>query len=344
MRKLQYRKFSLATHRISQNAEQPSVCQFELTFSCGLHCRHCYSDCYNKPAFRKKELSLKAVKRLLDKIRRQGVIWLSFTGGDPLARNDFPEIYAYAKAKGFLVSVFTNGYSLNKELIELFKRQPPFVIEMTLNAVKEKLYERISQVKGSFRKVVKSIQELSQERIPLKIKTLVTRDNVAHLTEIEEFLAIRGFSFQPDYHLLPRLNGDRAPCSLRVPAQTIIAKVDKKKKGLVRAAPLRALDSKLFWCALGAGQKFQVDPYGNLFLCPAIRFPAENILSRPIAPVFKKMLSLVREQSFSGNSRCLSCKIRAWCLYCPGKAYLENGDPGAPSKYYCQLTRKFLGR
>jgi radical SAM protein with 4Fe4S-binding SPASM domain len=345
MQELQYRKFSSRTHQRIQQTDHPSSCQFELTFGCPLHCRHCYSDCYNSGRYLKKELNTKNVKAILDKIRQEGVIWLCFTGGDPLIRRDFPDIYSYARRKGFLVSVFTSGCSLTKEMLALFNRQPPFVIEMTLNAEERRLYEHISRVKGSFARAMESIRLLRAEKIPLKIKTMVTKDNVSHLSQIKEFIAGHGLSFNPDYHLFSRLNGDKAPLRLRVSPGAIIAATGKAKQVATvceARPPLKNKDNKLFWCALGSGQEFHIDPYGNFFLCPAIRAPRENIINRPIKPVLLRLIERIREEEFSGRTKCASCRIRGWCLVCPGKAYSLTGNKESASRYYCRLTEEFL--
>ena len=42
-------------------------------------------------------------------IKEAGCLYLLLTGGEPLLREDFPEIYTFAKHNGFLVTVFTNG-------------------------------------------------------------------------------------------------------------------------------------------------------------------------------------------------------------------------------------------
>lgn len=264
-----------------------------------------------------------------------------------MTRKDFGEIYSYAKEKGFLISVFISGYFLSQQNLELFKRQPPFVIEMTLNAVSEQLHEYISRVKGSFAKAIQTIETLTKEKIPLKIKTLVTKDNLSQIPGIKKFLSLRGFSFFPDYHLFARLNGDTSVCQLRVSAGDVMVLIDKKKSNnrICGAVPkLKDYGNKLFWCALGAGQKFHIDPYGNLFLCPGIRNPSVSVVERTINPVFRKMLQKVRKSTFSARSKCANCRIRSWCLYCPGKAYLETKDMESFSDYYCQLTKEFLAR
>ncbi|MFA6383918.1 MAG: radical SAM protein [Candidatus Omnitrophota bacterium] len=344
MKELQYKTFSRKTHSAGLLERIPSSCQFELTFGCGLRCRHCYSDCYNKPEFIRKELGTESVKLLLDKIRRQGVIWLCFTGGDPLTRKDFCEIYSYARKKGFLISVFTSGYSLNNRILELFKDQPPFVVEITLNAADKKMYERISQVRGSFLRAVNGIKALTRAKIAVKIKTMVTKDNIGAVGRIKKFLADNGYGFDPDYYLFARLNGDIAPCELRISPAQVLAFAGKGKLNSKdpRIMPARNLNKRLFWCALGAGQEFHIDPYGNMFLCPVIRDSPVNIVKRPIAPAFKRMIAEVRDRVCSSAAKCASCEFRAWCLNCPGKAYSQTRDMESPVPYYCALTKQLI--
>ena len=100
----EYKDFSWSLH--SQRGRKPTVCQIELTYSCPLHCQHCYTDCYNKPSLAKNELSTAQVKLILDKCQKAGVVWLCFTGGDPVIREDFVKIYDYAKKLGFITTIF----------------------------------------------------------------------------------------------------------------------------------------------------------------------------------------------------------------------------------------------
>ncbi len=347
MRELGYKRFSENTHARGQQSGQRLSCQFELTFACGLHCRHCYSDCYNQPEFIKKELDTARIKLLVNKIRRQGVIWLCFTGGDPLIREDFGEIYAYAKQKGFTVAVFTSGYSLNKETIEIFKRLPPFVIELTLNAVEENFFERISGVKGSFQRVMGAVSILRKEKLPLKIKTMVTRDNIGHVGKIKKFLARHGLDFYPDFHLFARLNGDLTPCKLRVPPAMLLRQDGRKPKitdVCSGKTPSIIKQNELFQCVVRSTDGFRVDPYGNLFLCHGLRNGgySVNILKQPINLAFQRLKPLLSTREFLTDSRCAVCSVRYDCLNCPGRAYLETRDMESPSEYYCELT-KMLG-
>ena len=219
MKEIQYKDFSLRTHKKNWRINKPNVCQFELTFSCDFHCLYCYSDCYNNPGHIKKELSTNAVKMILDKVYEAGCLWLCFTGGDPLKREDFLEIYAYAKKKGFIITIFTNGYSLTKRIADFLTDEPPFVVELTINAVSKKTFEEISQVPDSYEKTLEGLKMLIERKIPLKIKTMLIKNNLEQLPKIKNFIAGLGLKFRPGSFIYARLNKDIYPCSLRITPQ-----------------------------------------------------------------------------------------------------------------------------
>ncbi len=110
-----YKDFSLKTHLANAHDNYPSLCQMELTFDCPFNCAYCY----NRPLAKNPKPCLKTreIKDLIDDLKRNRVLWLCFTGGDPLARKDFGEIYRYAYNQGFLLTVFTSGFLLNKKFL-----------------------------------------------------------------------------------------------------------------------------------------------------------------------------------------------------------------------------------
>lgn len=353
MKEIQYKTFSWNTHQKNWRIKRPNVCQFELTFNCGLHCRHCYTDCYHKPAYLNQELSTQEVRLILDKVYKAGCIWLCFTGGDPLTRKDFLDIYSYAKEKGFIITLFTNGYSMSKETTSYFKKRPPFVIEMTLNAVSQDLYERISQVKGSFKKTMLGIRLILKAALPLKIKTQITRQNLEELPRIKERIEGWGLNFRPSYDLHARLNGDLGPCNLRISPQEDL-ELDGNK---LRADDCRKPDNpagetagkrrdknqkperSLFRCAVTGGDGVHIDPYGNMILCNLIRSYNFNLLEVDIDYAQAKLLPLARERKFTTNSKCKGCNLRELCQWCPGRAYLETKSMEKPVRYYCELAK-----
>lgn len=348
MKEIQYKTFSWQAHEKNWKLKRPNVCQFELTFRCGLHCKHCYADCYNHPSYIKKELNTYEVKIILDKAFEAGIIWLCFTGGDPLTRKDFLDIYSYAKEKGFIVTIFTSAYSMTKEITDYLQKNPPFVIEMTLNGVTKETYEKISQVKGSFDKAMDGLKLILNAKIPLKIKTQVTKDNLKEIPLIKNFIEDLGINFRPNHVLYARLNGDLAPCNLRISSEEILQFNGRKKESkndcqLSHDTDKLKSDVNLFNCAIGGGDGINIDPYGNMFPCSLIRKPVFNALESDISYAADKLTAWVKEKKITKDSKCKLCNLRESCLWCPGRALIETGDMGTPIPYYCELASAMKG-
>ena len=92
---------------------------FELTFHCNLRCVHCYCNLpLDEQGTTDKELSTSEVFDIFDQITDAGCLWLLLTGGECLLRKDFFHIWAYAKKKGLLPTLFTNGTLITREIAD----------------------------------------------------------------------------------------------------------------------------------------------------------------------------------------------------------------------------------
>jgi len=102
----------------------PLMGGIELTSRCNLRCVHCY--CGDKRDSAAGDgLSTTRTLRLLDELADAGCMFLIFTGGDPLLRDDFRRIYRHARAAGTIVSVYTNGSLVTPEIEQAFRDMPP---------------------------------------------------------------------------------------------------------------------------------------------------------------------------------------------------------------------------
>lgn len=340
MKQRSYKEFSLAAHVGNLALARPNTCQLELTYACGLRCSYCYAGSYNRPEYIARELDTAEIKKIIDELRSLGVLWLNFTGGDPLMRPDYCELYSYARDRGFLITVCTSGYSLKKEHLDLFKRQPPFSIEITLNAVEEGLYERISVVKGSYKKALAAIAAVQRNKLPLKIKTTVTKLNLGHIPEIKRYVRQLGLKFDADYLLSSGFDHDKYPLAFQVPPEAIPGWLSRDNDICARPPQKsRAKRNSFFTCAVTAGDAFQIDPYGNITLCFAIRRPRINVLKKGVAESLRKLIKYFKELDFKHDAECMTCAKRDYCWWCPGRAFVETGSLEKPIAYYCKLAK-----
>jgi len=357
MKEIQYKDFSLKTHKKNWRINKPNVCQFELTFSCDFHCLYCYSDCYNNPEDIKRELSTNQVKAILDKVYQAGCLWLCFTGGDPLKREDFLEIYSYAKEKGFIITIFTNAYSLTKTIADFLKDKPPFVVELTINAVTKKTFEEISQIPDSYERTFENLNMLIERKILLKIKTMLIKNNLAELAKIEKFFKNLGLEFFPSPFINARLNKDITPCSLRVAPEEVFSNNERRNQDFINKkedkncfynrvenTQNQKQGTRLFRCNAGSRDGINIDPYGKMFFCCFMREPSIDLLKQDIQEALFGLFPQVAKNNFDKDSVCRSCQIRYLCYSCPGRAFLEKGDIESPIEWFCQSAHLVTGK
>ena len=94
----------------SRDKRVPFGFDLEITARCNNDCRHCYINLSagNREA-QGKELALSEIETIASQAVELGALWVLITGGEPLLRKDFFDIYKMLKKKGLLVSVFTNA-------------------------------------------------------------------------------------------------------------------------------------------------------------------------------------------------------------------------------------------
>jgi radical SAM protein with 4Fe4S-binding SPASM domain len=341
LRKSGYKNFSLKAHLGNSALGRPNSCQLELTYACGLRCLHCYVSGYNQPGHIRRELNTAQMKKIIDGLKSAGVLWICLTGGDPLQRPDFNRLYRYAYQQGFLLTVFTNGYSLNKETIALFKKYPPFSIEITLNAVEKELYEKMSGVEGSFKKTMAGIAALLRNKLPLKLKAMVTSLNAGHIKDIKKYARANKLRFMVDSFLHAGFDGDRTPLRLRVAPEYFYR---KKSERICAVEPQRAKNENLlFPCVAPGGDGFQISPYGHISACCLIRKDEFNVLTHGVEKTFQNMINYFNKIDRETDSQCRSCSKRDICGWCPGAAMVETGSLNKPIDYCCQIAHAYAG-
>ncbi len=289
----------------------------------------------------------------MDKLQEAGCLFLYFTGGEPLMRKDLPEIYLYAKKKGFLISLFTNGTLITKEWVDLLKKYPPFSIEITLHSIQEKTFDRITQREGSFQKVMEAIHLLYQYKIPLILKTVGLTLNREEILETKRFIRnMKGVYYKFDSLIIPRLDGNTAPLNFRLTPEEIveIETSDEEFRTQIRkvingGTGLPAPYQELLYPCYNRNGEFLIDPAGRLQYCLVERSFNINLLERDWESLWEKKVSSLHAQKLPPTSPCYACNLRRLCPQCPGRNRLLGKDIYTPIQYYCALAReRFINR
>jgi len=344
--KLSYSAFGAKISKEAIKNRIPIEGAIEITFRCNLRCVHCYCVCDTT----RKERSTEEIKNTIDEISAAGCLWLLFTGGEPFLRQDFLDIYVYAKKKGMIISLFTNGTLIDDYLAEILRDYPPFNIEVSLYGATLRTYEKISKVASSFSRCIRGIDILLKKRLPLSLKTMLMNVNKLELGQMQDYARKIGVKFRYDPLINPRLDGSKEPLSFRLTPEEVVASdmADEKRKHEWKQLyeySLEALNSEsLYPCGAGRSS-FVIDPYGNLSVCMIARKPSYDLNKGSFSKGWNEFIPreiLGLKHPIEGE--CVRCSYANVCDYCPGWAQLEWGEAESvrPIEFLCQITRQRL--
>ncbi|MFH1508545.1 MAG: radical SAM protein [Candidatus Omnitrophota bacterium] len=348
MRELSFNDFYQRIN--SRDVAFPLSAHFELTYRCNLNCIHCYCKGSENE---KKELALFEVKKIIRQLRQEGCIWLTLTGGEPLIRPDFLDIYSLARRKGFIITIFTNALAFNQKIINYLAKSPPFSIEITLNSLNPGIYSRITGVKNSLARVMDNIRELTKKKLAVIIKTNLLKQNINEIAGIKKWaednlarLSKNRYNFKCDPLIYPRLNANKTPCRHRLSPEEIFRVFQQDKdisrqyqEQLRKDRPVLLRENKYLYHCNSWMNKVFINPFGRLKFCVFSNDFSVDLKKKTFQEGFNAMAAKIPGQVFQTNSRCRDCPLRPICRWCPARAYLETGNREKPINYFCRLAR-----
>lgn len=330
----------------------------ELTARCNNDCTHCY---INLPAgdaaAKAAELTLAEIDDLASQAVSLGALWCLITGGEPLLRRDFADVYMLLKRKGLLITVFTNACLVTEEHVALFKRYPPRDFEVTVYGITEETYERVTRKPGSYAAFRRGLDLLLASGIPVRLKAMALRSNVHELPEIAAFCRAHTcdyFRFDPLLHLRydrdPRRNAEII--AERLPPEEVVRieaedpersqQMQDHCSDFVMPEMEQASDNHLFHC--GAGRDSCSIGYDGTFrLCAGLVAPGTtcNLRQITLAEAWNNLVPRVlglRASDEKFLSSCRTCPLINLCLWCPAHGYLESGRMDSWNASFCAVA------
>ncbi len=335
-----YSGFSARLHREVASKRIPAGGSIDLTSRCNLRCVHCYV----RSSTRQQELSLAEIERIFDELSAAGCLWLLLTGGEPLLRPDFSEIYLLAKKKGFLINLFTNAVLVNEDIAAMLAEWRPFAVEVTLYGATAETYERVTGVPGSFRRCLDGINLLRDKNIPLRFKSMLLTINSHELGRMMALAESLGGEFRYDGNIHGHLGGSREPCRFRLTPEQILEldvadsrRIDALREFLRFSSQFTRDPKRIYHCGAGINS-FHIDSQGRLCLCMLSRRESFDLCTGTFAEGWQEFLARVRFQETKGANACAACKLYDLCGQCPGWGEIEDGDPEQSSEFLCRLA------
>jgi len=333
-----------------------SQVSMELTERCNNNCLHCY---INLPAddekAKEKEITFEEIRRIADEAARMGCLSWHLTGGEPLLREDFSNIYLYLKRKGMRISLFTNATLISSETVNLFKKYPPQNLQVSIYGLSQKTYEAVTRNLGSFDAFKQGINLLKENRIPFTLKTAALLQNLDEIRAMRDFtqsLTGKHLGVVLKLNLGSRFNNGRERGhikKLRLSPDKVmqVLKQDEERyrKDIEKFCQKFlgiSKDDRLFICGAGAGG-CHIDAYNSFQVCMLLRHPdcVYSLRGGSFKEAWEKFIPRVRKIRANNKKyqeKCQRCFLKSLCEQCPAWSWMEYGVLDEPVEYLCEIA------
>ncbi|MBU7028690.1 MAG: radical SAM protein [Theionarchaea archaeon] len=159
----------------------PNSIVWDVTSRCNLKCKHCYVEAESKKT---EEPSTEEAKAIIDQLKKAKVFTLSFSGGEPLLRDDLFELLEYA-TKSLVVDVASNGLLIDEDIANQLKSTGIAYMQLSFDGL-EDAHDYLRGRKGAFNRLMETIEILKRVGLRFGVTSVIYRKNVHEIKEMIE--------------------------------------------------------------------------------------------------------------------------------------------------------------
>ena len=349
-------EISFLLHEKGRRMGLPISGTFELCKRCNFNCKMCYV--HRKGDTTENELTASQWLELGKKARDAGTVFLLLTGGEPLVRADFPIIYTGLKSLGLVVSINTNGFLLSDEIAELFIKNPPYKLNISLYGTDDESYQSLCGV-PAFSTVLKNIENLKTHGIQIKLNISITPDNCDKLDELYALVNRLGLNVKATTYMYPpvrtkdgktgensgRLSASKAAeyrvkwDEIRYGKNEFLRRVKGLEKGLYLNDKecIEPKDSGEEMRCRAGSSSFWINYKGEMSACGVMTNEVFDTATLGFEEAWQRVRASTAKIRLP--KECTSCRYRHFCNVCAAVCYCETGSTDKKPEYVCELSR-----
>ena len=324
----------------------PVAGNFELTARCNFGCKMCYvhdSDGTDElSADQWIEIGRQAVEK--------GMVFLLLTGGEPLLRKDFKEIYSALKKLGLLISINTNGSLIDQDMFDFLSENPPLRMNISLYGCSNETYARLCG-KPVFDVVSRNIIRLHEAGISVRINSSITPYNACDIKGLYKFAEQWDLPLKATTYMFPpvRVNGCKyGEAEHRFSAEEAAGYMMQCQEQYLTPERLAENYEEIFFededCA-GSDEHMRCRAGSSAFwvtwdgrMLPCGMFPSEGFAIAEHG--FEGAWQAVRAfaKSIVLPEKCGRCSHKRKCPACAAACLAETGRTDVLPDYICEMT------
>ena len=333
--------------------------KLDLTYRCNNACRHCWLWLPQDSYERGNELSFEEWRQIIDQARAMGCQAWSISGGEPMLRPDFAEIFDYLTRKAVSYKLNTNGTLITPEIARLLTRGGDKMV--ALYGATADVHDYVTRTPGSFEAAMRGFAYLKEAGAPFTVQLVPMRANYHQFDQMQALARSLSSICRVGAPWLwlsdcPSDARNREIAAQRLdpkevvvldrpnPAAELIDKLGLGKAG--QENPIEGAiqpDDRLFASCIANRRDFHIDPYGMMSFCYFIKDPAlrYDLRQGTFQEAWDQFIPSLADTVRGGQEyleNCGSCELRNDCRWCAVYGYLEHGRYAARVNYLCQAA------
>lgn len=169
--------------------------EFAPHYACNFNCEHCYEKKFRETMH--KPMTLKEQSWALGEALENGVLSITFVGGEVTIHPQLPELIRAAKPWKTYISIASNGWLLTEEKLAEFKALGVDKINMSLDSWDPVEHDTQRNKEGSHQRVMEAVDSCNRLGLAASLSMVVQRGS----TQTEGFRKIVEFSLEKDIRL-----------------------------------------------------------------------------------------------------------------------------------------------
>ncbi|HUU08910.1 MAG TPA: radical SAM protein [Phycisphaerae bacterium] len=293
----------------------PGTCTLSVTPRCPCRCVHCSADRFVTAD--RRELTIEELRSVVEQAVDLGVSNVVFTGGEPLARADLPDLIAHVDKTRAHAMIFTSGVLLTEKNVARLAEAGLDSMNVSIDADDPAVHDALRRVPGAFRKAMEGARRAREAGILTGISTYgshesVTSGGLEHLLQIardEGFHEVTIFDCVPTGKFLARpevIMGRKDIKRVRALADRYNA--DAHPMGIIAQAKANGYDGG---GCFGGFAQFYMTCYGDVNPCDFNPISFGNVRDEPLETIWRRLVAHPEYAPHRHSCRMQSRRYRA---------------------------------
>lgn len=327
----------------------------DLTYRCNNNCRHCWLRIPANSKEKEDEMTFNEIRKFVDEAKKMGCRKWGISGGEPMLRPDFVEIFDYITSNSISYSLNTNGALITSQIAQLMKRKGSKMV--AIYGATASIHDHITRTPGSFDATMRGFAYLKEANAGFTVQLIPMRDNYHQFQDMIKLAESLSKNYRVGAPWLYLSACGDAEINKEILRQRLspkdVIELDKPDLSYEERMDKEAThcygnpsqNGHLFTSCIAMRRDFHIDPYGRASFCCFIKDPAlrYDLKKGSFKECWEKFIPSLAdrvkvEQEYFKN--CGSCSLRHECRWCPVYGYLEHRNFNAKVEYLCQVAKE----